>query len=304
VLGRVHGQRAVCHRTLQRDMDVLRLRYGAPVEFDWARRGYYLTDPEWTFPLDGLRGELLYASLLGGTLSAKLMPPPLGMDLEQAMRVQLTAAEPDEIDAELLAAVVFATGAAPRIDPKVFDAVHQAWRQRRRLRTEYEGSGDRPAARRDIDVHALFLSQGAWYARAYCHLRKAPRSLAIHRIRNAMLLDTTFKRDRAVIAEVRNGRVFDYERVKDIVLDCSPEKARVIGEREWFPGQRMERLPDGRLRLHLPEAPRPDLVYWVMSYCGHLTVRSPRGLVEEIRKAGERIAQQHSARRLQWNRKR
>ena len=107
------------------------------------------------------------------------------------------------------------------------------------------------------------------------------------------MLDAGFRRDRALIAEVRTGRVFDYERVRNVVLDCSPEKAQVIGEREWFPGQRIERLPNGGLRLHLPEVPRPDLVYWVMSYCGHLTVRSPRELIEEIATAARWILAEH-----------
>ncbi len=199
------------------------------------------------------------------------------------MQTQLTAADPDEIDPELLRAIVFATGATAKIDPPVFEAVHQAWRERRRLRLRYEGGHDPADTAREIDVHALFLSQGAWYARVFCHLRNAHRSLAIHRMTHPELLNATFRRDESVLADVRRGHVFDYAKVRSVVIECSPEKAQVIGEREWFPGQRLERLADGRLRLTFPDAPRPELVWWVMSYCGNLVVRGPQDLVEEVR---------------------
>lgn len=285
--------RRVSSRTLQRDLDYLRLHLDAPVEYDSARYGYYLTDPEWCFPLEELRGDLLYASLLGEAFSATVMPDPLRYSLQEAMRIRLAAAEPDDFDPGLLRAVVFATGATAELAPDVFDVVHQAWRERRRLRLSYQGTGDDLAIRRDVDVHALFLSQGAWYARAFCHLRQAPRSLAIHRIHDPVCLDERFARNPALLDAVRRGSVFDYEVARDVVVVCDPGKARVIAEREWFPGQVTVPRPDGGLCLAFPEVPKPDLVHWVMSYCGHLTVREPPDLVAEVRKAAERIVQSH-----------
>gem|GEM_PF-2087899 len=283
----------VCPRTLHRDLVVLRRRLHAPIEYDALRHGYRLTDPEWCFPLEELRGELFYASLLGEALSVSLLPDPLRFSLQEAMRIRLAAAEPADFDADLLRAVVFATGATAELDPTVFDVVHQAWRERRRLRLRYQGTGDSEAVQRDVDVHALFLSQGAWYARVHCHLRDAPRSLAIHRIREPSLLRHRFRRDEALLVAVRQGDVFDYELVRNVVIDCAPEKARVVSEREWFPGQKTKALPGGGVRATFAQVPRPEVVHWVMSYCGHLTVRRPKDLVEEIRQAGHRIARQH-----------
>ena len=65
---------------------------------------------------------------------------------------------------------------------------------------------------------------------------------------------------------MRAGNVFDYKMVRNVVLECSPEKARLIAEREWFPGQKTKHLPDGGLRLRVPAVPSPfagstDLVF-------------------------------------------
>lgn len=291
---RAGSHSGVCPRTLHRDLAVLRHRLHAPIEYDPLHKGFLLTDPEWCFPLEQLRGELFYASLLGEALSVSLLPDPLRFSLQEAMRIRLAAAEPADFDADLLRAVVFATGATAELDPAVFDVIHQAWRERRRARLCYQGTGDGGAVQRDVDVHALFLSQGAWYARVHCHLRDAPRSLAIHRIREPSLLRQRFRRDEALLAAVRQGSVFDYEIVRNVVIDCAPEKARVVSEREWFPGQKTKPLPGGGVRATFAQVPRPEVVHWVMSYCGHLTVRRPEDLVEEIRRAGQRIAVKHT----------
>jgi predicted DNA-binding transcriptional regulator YafY len=285
----------VCRRTLQRDLDYLRLELDAPIDYDQARHGYVLTDPEWVLPLEALHGPLLYASVFGATLSLPVVPPPLRLPLEQVLKAQLTAADPEDVDPDLLRAIVFATGARADLSAEVFDVVHQAWRETRRLRLLYGGGGEPGTTPREVDVHALFLAQGAWYARVYCHRRHGIRSLAIHRMRDPEILAQRFRRDPEVVQQLRQGNVFDYEAVRNVVVGCSPEKARVIREREWFPGQVLEVLPDGSLRLRFPVAPRPELVYWVMSYCGHLVVREPPDLVAEIRHAGERIALSHGS---------
>lgn len=284
---------AACPRTVQRDIEYLLFNLDAPVEYDPSRRGYRLADPEWVFPLDELPGDLLYASLLGEQLSLPLLPHPFRSDLETALKAQLAAADPDEVDAELLRAVVFATGATASLPANVFEAVHAAWRETRRLRILYETEGAKASTVRDVDVHALFLAQGAWYARAYCHLRGDWRSLALHRIREAGPLEAAFARDPSALAQIRAGNIFDYATVRDAAVICTPAKARVIAEREWFPGQRNQWQPDGSLRLDFPEAPRPELLWWVLSYAGHIELLQPHDLREEIRQCAKKMAEIH-----------
>jgi len=287
------GRLAACSRTVQRDIEFLQLKLDAPIAYAPSHRGYTLVDPEWVFPLDELQGDLLYASLLGEQLSLPVMPPPLRSSLEDVLKAQLAAADPDEVDAELLRAIVFATGATATLDAEIFETVHSAWRDTRRLHILYAPEDNVPAANREVDVHALFLAQGAWYARAYCHLRGDWRSLALHRILKARLLDDRFLRDPASLARIREGNIFDYETVRDVVVLCDPAKARLLAEREWFPGQRSKWRPDGTLRLDFPEAPRPELVWWVLSYAGMIELVQPAEIREEIRQGAQRLDRRH-----------
>ena len=40
----------VSRHTVLRDLDFLRDEWGAPIEYDASRKGYYLSDPAWTVP--------------------------------------------------------------------------------------------------------------------------------------------------------------------------------------------------------------------------------------------------------------
>lgn len=284
---------SVCAKTVQRDIDTLRREFGAPIEFDSRGRGYRLTSSEWALPFVDLRGDDLFAALLCGKLSQAVLPEPWKGQAEAAMTAQLAAGEPEGVDLALLNALVAATGRQPALDQQVFETVTRAWKERRRLAVQYERR-DGQVTEREIDVHALFLSDDAWYARVYCHLRGGVRSLALHRLRNPRLLDATFERSPMILNEVRSGRVFDYQWVWDIVLRGSAVKAKVLREREWFPGIQVRDLPDGEVELRIPQAPQEVLFRWILSFAGHLTVLAPAGLRHDVAAAAQRLLAGHT----------
>ena len=194
--------------------------------------------------------------------------------------------------------MVFATGAQPELAADVFEVVTEAWREHRRMRLLYAAARDGEPTERDVDTHALFLQDGAWYARVYCHLRREVRNLALHRMRNPVLLAQTFERDPALVESLLTGNAFNYETVKNVRVHCSREKADIIRERQWFPGQKTIPLPDGALEINFTEAPKPTLLYWILSYAGHLTILDPPEMTTAVHNAAERILRRHTPRLL------
>jgi proteasome accessory factor B len=289
---------AACVKTVKRDIAALRERYDAPLEFDRARNGYRLIDTSWVFPFLQLGRDDLFASLLSAELGRSLLPGCFQATLESAMAVQLAAGDPDGIPQDVLKSIIVATAVEAPAEPALAGTVIRAWRDGRRLRLSYAPANhDAADALREVDVHALFLSDGAWYARVFCHLRGGVRSLALHRILHAELLDARFHRSAEMVAELKSGHVFDYARVRSVVVRCDRDKARVIREREWFPGQRVRSLADGRIELTWPEVNRPQILWWVLSYAGHLEVCAPADLRQEVCDAASRIREVHAARR-------
>ena len=287
---------AVSPKTVKRDIAFLKDTLGAPIVYDSSERGYCLLDHSWTFPYLWLQGDDLFAALFSERVSQHLVPPPLQHQIDSLMAVQLAAGEPADISPELFNSLVVATHGHVAVEDDVFEAVTTAWRTERRLRIAYSRPDQEECISRDVDVHALFLSDGAWYVRAYCHLRKGLRSLALHRIDSAELLSERFMRRDSVAESMRSGQVFDYELVTEVEVDCTAEKAPIISERDWFPGQQIKHRGDhGGIRLRFPEVPRPSFVIWVLSYYGHLEVIQPEDLRDEVRDAAMQIAEVHRA---------
>ena len=58
------GTFKLSQKTLQRDVDYHRDEYDAPIKYDYAKKGYYLTNTEWTWECPLLEPEEMKASLL------------------------------------------------------------------------------------------------------------------------------------------------------------------------------------------------------------------------------------------------
>lgn len=284
---------AVSPRTVQRDIAYLRKRCHPPMAYDPEARGYVLLDRSWALPYLSLAEDELFAALFCSRVSEPFLPPPIQQTMTEVKTIELAAGEPGDLGLEVLESLVVATGGTVPMASQVGQTVLRAWREARRLRVRYVRGSDEAASDRDIDIHALFLSEGAWYARAYCHLRGSMRSFALHRIAKADLLAERFARSATVVAEVRQGRVFDYEFVRDLCVVCARERATYFREREWFPGQQITPRPDGSLEARYPAVPAPLAEQWVLSFSGALTVVAPAALRERIRKVVSAMAASH-----------
>ena len=284
---------AVCTKTVKRDIAHLQNELGAPIEYDHANHGYALINPEWSFPYLQLRNSELLASLLCSQLGQSLLPAPLQPHLESAKEVQLAAGNAEGISGDLLKSVVLATGGAVGIKPEIATTVVQAWQETRTVKITYVSLSDEQTVR-EVDPHALFLADAVWHTRAYCHLREEFRSFAIHRIRQAALTDRRFGRSEALVREVRNGQIFDFGTIRDVTVRCNKARAAYLGEREWFPTQRICKCSGGGIELHFDAVPREPFIAWLLSLGGDAVVMQPPELRKEIVEAAVELQKSHA----------
>lgn len=284
-------------KTIQRDIRSMQARLDAPITYDEAEHGYRLTDAHWTYPTHELEGDYLFASLFAFRLSEPHLPPALHDLTDTITRVQLAADDParlpPQLDHQLLAALIPATSAQASPSPDTFHTILDAWRDAHRLSLTYTNRHGQTTTR-ELDPQALFLHASAWYIYGYCHSRRSYRRFAIHRCHEVQRLSHSFERDPHAIANLNGPNPFGYELVGDITIDCAPAMAQVIGERQWFPGQAIQRHPEGGLTLSFPQAPRPTLIHWVLAYAPHLTVQAPEELRREIHEIAKQLAERHT----------
>ncbi len=290
---RMRPHLCACAKTIQRDIQWMQGKLDAPIAYDAAEHGYCLRDRTWTYPTSALEEDARFASLFAHRLTTPLLPSALQEPLAEADRVLLAAGDPTMLSAEMLHSVIQATTAQVEPPGRVFEDILEGWRECRVLRITYCSEDDRYLPR-DIEPHALFLSGGGWYIRAWCRLRRAVRSFAMHRCLDTVVLESTFERSLGLLAGLSNGNPFGYDEVAEVVVRVAPEKGRLISEREWFPGQGLTMHEDGSLTLRFPSAPEPLLVRWILAYAPHLTLIAPPSLRPQLHAAALKLAERHA----------
>ena len=102
-----------------------------------------------------------------------------------------------------------------------------------------------------------------------------------------------FRRSPTILAGLNEGNPFDYREVRNVVLRTDAEKAPVLREREWFPGQTLDEHRDGTLTLRFPSAPEPLILRWILSYAPHITVIEPSELRVTVRDVSAQLHEHH-----------
>ena len=117
------------NKTIQRDVEYLKASFKAPIEYDPSRRGYYLTNPNWSGFAPLLDEEEMEAAAIGAHLAETILPPS---KIQSRIRQGTDAlwaqnAIDDDQKYAILKALV-ANGSPAKINPDVFQVVFEQWR--------------------------------------------------------------------------------------------------------------------------------------------------------------------------------
>lgn len=287
----------VGQRTVQRDVEFMRDRLEAPIEFDRVRNGYFYRDPSYKLSLLTLAEGELVALFLAERVLRQYEGTPYAGDLARAFR-KLTLGLPERVTIDLAhldGALSFRTTASTPPDPALFDDLFAAIRTRRRIRISYASASSGEVAERDVDPYHLASVDGHWYIVGHCHRRGAVRMFAPGRIRSLRVVEEQFEAPAdfrigeylAASFGVLRGAAGESYRVR---LRFTGPAARYAGERVWHPSQDHRALPDGAVELtwqvgHLREVER-----FALSWGDDCEVLEPAELREAVAAIHHRAA--------------
>ncbi|NQZ59326.1 MAG: WYL domain-containing protein [Lentisphaeraceae bacterium] len=238
---------ACSSKTIKRDIDYLRDGLDAPIDYDPAEKGYFLANRQWTLSELTLGRDELFAELITRKLTTNSLLPCMREHMNSNTDIQMTAGNLEKINTSALASVIHATGKTIDIDAKLSGKILNAWKECLQIKAHYAKSSKEEPQERQLDIHALFLSNSVWYSYAYCHKRQEYRRFALHKFSSVNIGKKKFKRSPEVIEALQNGRFFDFPMTKDIIIHCDFDVADYIQDRQWFDTQEIKALPDGTL---------------------------------------------------------
>jgi predicted DNA-binding transcriptional regulator YafY len=281
----------VSRATFKRDLEYLRDRMDAPIQWDADAGGYSLAteagQPQ-NYELPGLwlnAGEL-YALLAMEQLLDGLQPGLLGPHVRPLRDRIRRLIEVGDHSAEEVGRRVRVLEVGSRlVEPECFQVLASAVLSRRRLRILHYNRVRGEKSERVISPQRLVHYRDNWYVDAWCHERRALRTFSADAIEDAELLEQHAKEIPAARLDRHLGSgfgIFSGARTELAILQFTPERARWVSRETWHPEQEGQFQLDGSYLLKVPYSDPREIVMDVLKYGPDVEVLAPASLAELV----------------------
>lgn len=282
----------VSRATFKRDLEYMRDRLHAPIEWDRETGGYrYVAAapgmPQYQLPGLWFNASEIRALLAMQQLLADVQPGLLEPHIEplrERLRTLLGAGDHSAAEVERRIRLVHVHKRA--LDLPHFEIVANAVLNRQRLHIVYAGRGSNTTTERDISPQRLVHYRENWYVDAWCHLRTDIRSFSVDAIRAADAVEGKFQpvsdKDLDEVLAAGYG-IFSGRKLNWATLRFSPESARWVGAEQWHPKQKSRFEADGSYVLELPFSDPRELVMDILRHGPGVEVLAPASLRDEVR---------------------
>lgn len=280
--------------TLKRDLQYLRERMDAPIEYDAAANGYRFGQqfrgqqhelPGVWFSEKELHALLTMHQMLSGLdedgiLSRHLQP------MFDKLSGMLGA---DEAEAKALSQrIKLISTAKRRVPSEFFETVGSAVVKRLRLKLRYRSRGSRgkggqgnALSERTVSPQRLVHYRNTWYLDAWCHQSEGFRRFALDAVEAAEMLAEKAKAVsiKQLEAELDQGYgIFAGAQTREANLVFSADAAQWVSKEEWHPAQSSAWLADGRWQLRVPFVDATELLMDLLRHAGQVEVVAPAEL--------------------------
>ena len=285
----------VSRATFKRDIEYMRDRLNAPIEWDRGDGGYRyasgVTGQQQSLPGLWFNASEAYALLMMQALLSEMQPGLLGphiAPLKARLRAVIESGKHPAGDVE--SRVKLLNVAARPVTDKNFEVVAAALLGRQRLQILYYSRVRNESSTREVSPQLLIHHRGNWYLGAWCHQQEAMRSFAMDAIEQASVLSKSSKAmpKKALDGFVGQGYgIFSGSEVQWAKLRFTEERARWVSRELWHPLQRLTPKEDGRLVMELPFTDLRELSMDILRQGRHVEVLGPPELrtqvVQELR---------------------
>jgi predicted DNA-binding transcriptional regulator YafY len=291
-------------KTVRRDLELLRDRFGAPVEYDKELNGWqYKSAQRGLYELPGLwlNEQEIFALLTIQQLLSSLDPEFLQQQIEpfeeriRQILKQTTALEKGEEIGQFIRLVTY--GKRDR-QYNFFQRIASATFQKKQLRIIYHARGKNKKSERVISPLQLVHYRDNWFLCAWCHFREAIRIFSMDKIEDCHILEqSTKKMSKNKIDEYLSASfgIFTGEAENLAILEFDEENARWVADESWHPEQVGKWLKNNRYRLEIPYSNATELIGEILRYGAGVTVKSPDSLKDKIKTSLETALQNYTS---------
>ena len=280
----------VSRATFKRDIEYMRDRLNAPIEWDRSQGGYRYANnqagKQQSLPGLWFNASEAYALLMMQALLSEMQPGLLGphiAPLKARLRAVIESGQHTAGDVETR--VKLLNVAARPVTDKNFEVVAAALLGRQRLQIRYYSRARNDFSEREVSPQLLLHHRGNWYLGAWCHQQDAMRSFSMDAIDQASLVAKTSKSvgKKELDGFVGQGYgIFAGSKVQWAKLRFTQERARWVSRELWHPKQKLTPQKDGSLLMEVPFTDVRELSMDILRQGRHVEVVEPPQLREQV----------------------
>lgn len=261
----------VSTRSIRRDIDYMRDLLNAPIAYDSKKRGYYYTNPDWSFLLSNiLTSKEIDALVMARQVLSTYEGSPFYENVKQALDKIRAYNSSAEVGHMLSAIYAFEEPVARNFDPRMFSLIDDAIRNKLKITIAYPASFENGIARRLFDPYLFYFSHAkkSWYVVGFCNLRQDIRIIGLHLVNDVALTNEHFTLQGDLQVESHIEKVFGKpaDRKRYFVeLHFSPARANLVYGLRLHPTQQIDiGGSDGSLFLQMEVEDLEPISKWLV----------------------------------------
>ena len=175
----------VSKRTVERDIEFLRDRYEAPIEYDHSKCGYAYTQETFFLKSLFLTDEELFSAAVFEKALQQYRNTPIEGRLKAVFGKLIELLPDDAVSVNTMwlgDSLTFIPEPSPEISPEIFDAVFSGVKARRAIRFLYRSLTQTEAAVRTCEPYHIVCQRGAWYVIGRCADKNEERIFSFSRM--------------------------------------------------------------------------------------------------------------------------
>jgi proteasome accessory factor B len=287
-------------RTIQRDITFMQNRERMPIEYDFSRHGYYLTEKLVDFPLL----QISEGEIVALFVAQRAMAQYRGTPFEQPLRVaceKLMEGLKGEFSVawgDLDAAISFRNIETNPVDITVFKDLSLAVQSSREVTFDYCKLGAKHFEQRRLRPYHLTCVNYQWYILGFDMLRNEVRRFVLGRMQSLRVLNSTFSRPKSFSADKflkGSFGVFSGDKPIEIRIWFDAFAARLVRERTWHHSQEIHQLPNDEIEIKLTLTSTVEISRWILSWGAHAKALAPTELVKIITQTLQETMGRYSA---------
>ena len=276
-------------RTAQRELDFIRDRLRAPLEYDHARKGYYYTDYSYELPSSWYSEESVISFALAVRLASTIPDTRIKNELYDFIgKVFNISHHHAELDIREMSKKISVKNVEySRVNEEYFHAIVNALFQGTPISISYYSPHSKKETQRTVLPLHLVQYMGNWHLIAFCSLRNDMRDFALSRIKAIAVSDKSIRLpdDLPPVKEYtrKHFGIMQGGKTRKVCLRFSASIADWIQEQIWHHEQELSLKKNGSLELRFPAAAFNELTKRILSYGSDVKVVSPKSLADEVK---------------------